>query len=90
MADDCKALIAQVDDDNSGTIDEDEFEKLMGKMLLAVEPGQFAAIDKDGSVPPPSTPYPGHFAARRPSLVPGSLERDLRLTFLVRLRKGGD
>ena len=50
---DSRALFSELDEDDSGTIDEAEFEKLMGKMMLGVEPGQFAAIDKDGSVRPP-------------------------------------
>ena len=49
---DSRSLFQELDADNSGTIDETEFATLMEKMMLAVEAGQFAAIDTDGSVRP--------------------------------------
>ena len=47
-----RSLFQELDADHSGTIDETEFAALMEKMMLAVEAGQFAAIDTDGSVRP--------------------------------------
>ena len=46
---DSRTLFAELDGDNSGTIDEAEFGKLLAAMSLDVRPGQFAAIDKDSS-----------------------------------------
>eukprot|EP01046_Picozoa_sp_COSAG06_P055846 COSAG06_NODE_10386_length_1689_cov_6.594969_2_plen_382_part_00 len=44
-----RALFDELDEDNSGTIDESEFGTLMSMMQMAVEEGQFGSIDKDGS-----------------------------------------
>ena len=41
-----RTLFAELDGDNSGTIDEAEFGKLLAAMALDVQPGQFASIDK--------------------------------------------
>ena len=46
---DSRTLFAELDGDNSGTIDEAEFGKLLAAMSLDVQPGQFASIDKDSS-----------------------------------------
>ena len=46
---DSKTLFSELDKDNSGTIDEGEFGQLMESLSLVAEPGQFAAIDTDGS-----------------------------------------
>ena len=43
---DSRTLFAELDGDNSGTIDEAEFGKLLAAMSLDVQPGQFASIDK--------------------------------------------
>ena len=46
---DSRTLFSELDADNSGTIDEAEFGRLMAAMAQDVQPGQFASIDKDGS-----------------------------------------
>ena len=46
---DSRTLFAEIDGDNSGTIEPAEFAILMEKMQQEVQDGQFAAIDADGS-----------------------------------------
>ena len=46
---DSRTLFAEIDEDNSGTIEPAEFAILMEKMQQEVQDGQFAAIDADGS-----------------------------------------
>ena len=45
-----RSLFDEIDEDNSGAIDEEEFEKLMGLMGMTIDTAEeFAAIDADGS-----------------------------------------